>query len=102
MFQLLKKLVSGSSLNVQQIVNGGAVIVDVRTPLEFKSGHLPGSINIPLDILPSRIGELKKMNKTIVTVCRSGSRSNTAKNILVAAGLDACNGGPWTSLKHAD
>ena len=101
MFRSLKKLFGGSSAKAKQLLDDGAVVVDVRTPFEFKSGHLAGSKNIPLDALPNKIGELKKLKKTIITVCRSGSRSSTAKDLLVAAGLDACNGGAWTNLKSA-
>lgn len=101
MFRLIKKMLRGSSANVKKLLNADAVVIDVRTPTEFKSGHLPGSRNIPLDTLSSKIDDLKGINKTIITVCRSGSRSSTAKNMLVAAGVDAFNGGPWTNLKDA-
>ena len=101
MFESIKKMFGGASANIKQLVDDGAIVIDVRTPVEFKSGHLPGSRNIPLDTLPSKIGELKKLNKPIVTVCRSGSRSGMAKNMLAAAGLEVCNGGPWTNFKNA-
>ena len=96
---MLKTLFGKPSYNIKTIIDEGAIIIDVRTPFEFKSDHLAGSKNIPLDILSSKIGELKKLNKKIVTVCRSGSRSATAKDLLVAAGIDACNGGAWENLK---
>ena len=101
MFDSLKKLFRRSSANAEQLLNNGAVVVDVRTPFEFKNGHLAGSRNIPLDALPDKIGELKKLNKTIITVCRSGSRSSMAKDMLAAAGVDAYNGGAWTNFKTA-
>ena len=44
-----------------------AVVIDVRTSFEFKNAHLEGSINIPLDTLPSKIHELKKMNRVLFT-----------------------------------
>ena len=99
MLNLLKNLFGASSTKLKELIDDGAVIVDVRTPAEFKSGHLNGSKNIPLDILPQKIAELKKLNKTIITVCRSGARSSAAKDILTRAGLEVCNGGAWTSLK---
>ncbi len=56
MFSLLKRLLGiGSSVDFRQLLAKGAVIVDVRTPEEFRSGHLAGAINIPLDRLPSQI-----------------------------------------------
>lgn len=99
MFQSIKKFFGGSSANIKQLADDGAVIIDVRTAVEFKSGHLPGSRNIPLDVLPFKIGELKKLNKTIITVCRSGSRSSAAKNVLTSAGLGVCDGGAWTNFR---
>ena len=98
MFKRIKTLFGKPSSGIKEI-DEGALVVDVRTPFEFHSGHLPGSKNIPLDTLSSKIDELKKLNKKIITVCRSGSRSATAKNMLVAAGIDACNGGPWQNLE---
>lgn len=100
MINLLKNLFGASSTKIKTLIDDGAVIVDVRTPAEFKSGHLKGSKNIPLDILPQKIAELKKMNTTIITVCRSGTRSNTAKDLLTRAGLEVCNGGAWMSLQR--
>lgn len=101
MFEKLKSLFEKPSHNMKAMMDEGALVVDVRTPHEFKGGHLPGSRNIPLDTLSSKIAELKKLNKKIITVCRSGARSTTAKNMLVAAGIDACNGGAWQNLKEA-
>jgi len=100
MLSLLKKLFGGSSVDYKQLVSEGAVIIDVRTPGEFKSGHIKGAINIPLDQIRSKIPELKKKNKKLITCCRSGSRSGMAKGILVSAGLDCVNGGPWDSLNR--
>jgi len=100
MFKRIKKLFGESPGNLKKLIDEDALIVDVRTPFEFKGGHLPGSKNIPLDLLPSKIIELKKLNKTIITVCRSGSRSSMAKNILLNAGINACDAGAWSNLKH--
>ena len=98
MFGSIKKLFNRSK-QLKQLLNEGAIVIDVRTPLEFKSGHLPGSRNIPLDILSTRISELKELNKPVITVCRSGSRSGVAKEMLVAAGIKTRNGGSWTNLR---
>jgi len=51
-----------------------AVIIDVRTPAEFKEGHIPGVTNIPLEQLEARIGEVPK-DKQVLLICRSGKRS---------------------------
>lgn len=64
------------------------VIVDVRTEEEYNEGHIPGSINIPVDELENRIHELKPVKgKPLLLVCRSGSRSMFAGMILADKGF---------------
>ncbi len=99
MLALLKKLFGSTSVNYKELVSNGAIIADVRSPMEYKAGHISGSKNFPLDNIRSRVADLKKLNKPIITVCRSGARSGMAKNILRSAGLEVYNGGPWTNLK---
>ncbi len=97
MFKAIKKIF-GNATNYKQLVQDGAIIVDVRTGPEFLSGHINGAINIPLDFITTRIAELKKSNRPIITCCRSGARSGMARAALSAAGLQAYNGGAWDSL----
>ncbi|MBI1782621.1 MAG: rhodanese-like domain-containing protein, partial [Sphingobacteriales bacterium] len=69
----------------EQITNAlesGAIIIDVRTVQEFGSGHFPGSKNIPLHLLPTKLGEIKKWKKPVVVVCASGMRSGQATVLL--------------------
>jgi phage shock protein E len=99
MLGFLKKLFGGTSTNYKELVSNGAIIVDVRSASEYKAGHIPGSKNFPLDTIRTKVAELKKINKPVITVCRSGARSGMAKGILKSAGIDVYNGGPWTSLK---
>ncbi len=75
-----------------------AILVDVRTGTEYKNGHAKGAINIPLSVISKRLSELSK-DKTIITVCRSGRRSQMATDILVEYGYKAFNGGPWTNFE---
>lgn len=98
MLNFFKKLFGGSSTDYRALMDKGAVIIDVRTPQEYKAGHIPGSKNIPLDQIGSKTAELKKAGKPVITVCRSGSRSGMAKAKLGAAGVEVYNGGPWQSL----
>jgi phage shock protein E len=98
MFSFLKKLF-GEPTDYKSLVQNGAVIVDVRTPGEYKSGHIKNSRNIPVDQIRSKVTELKKLGKPLITVCRSGSRSSMAKSILASAGIEVYNGGPWNSLE---
>lgn len=100
MLSLLKKIFGGTSVNYKELVNQGAVIVDVRTKSEYNTGHIQGSKNMPLDSIRTKINELKKLNKPVITVCRSGARSGMAKGILKSAGLEVYNGGPWNSLRN--
>jgi phage shock protein E len=99
MITFLKKLFGGTTVNFKELVSNGAVIVDVRSAGEYSAGHIPGSKNYPLDSIRSNVTGLKKLNKPVITVCRSGARSSQAKGILKAAGLEVYNGGPWTLLK---
>lgn len=70
------------------------VILDVRNPAELVGplGKINKVINIPIQVLESRLGELKKFkDKEIAVICRSGNRSNTAMRILQANGFKARN-----------
>lgn len=81
----------------KDLINNGAVLVDVRTKEEFVEGHLSGSKNIPLKTLKAKAKELQ--GKEVVLVCKSGARAATAKGILNAQGITAHNAGPWTFLQ---
>lgn len=88
----------GPKVDYKEVMNNGAIIVDVRTKGEFKGGHIDGSLNIPLPELNKKLNKLDK-NKTIITCCASGVRSGSAKNILKSSGFEAYNGGAWRILK---
>lgn len=88
----------GPKVDLAELIAQGATIVDVRTKAEYSSGHVKGSINIPLD----RIGnDMKRLNKEkpVITCCASGMRSISAAGMLRANGFDAHNGGPWTQVR---
>jgi rhodanese-related sulfurtransferase len=95
---LLQKLFGGTSVDFKTLVQQGAMIIDVRSPAEFKGGHIKGSVNIPLQSLQSSLSKVPK-NKTIITCCASGMRSGSAKSILKSAGYAVHNGGGWSSLR---
>ena len=61
------------------------VLIDVRTPEEFASGHIADAVNIPVDQLASRLSEVPQ-DKPVVLYCRSGNRSGQAAQILDRAG----------------
>src|SRR5688572_19306039 len=99
MFEFLKRLFKRSNESVEQVLQKGAVILDVRSKSEFEEGHIAGSKNIPLNEIKLNTALIRNWNKPVITVCRSGSRSAQAKGVLQAAGIDVYNGGAWTSLK---
>ena len=87
------------SESIQEFVEKGAVIIDVRSPGEFAGGHIKGSKNIPLNEIGAKINEIKKLNKPVIACCASGMRSSQATSILKQNGIDAINGGGWQSLQ---
>jgi rhodanese-related sulfurtransferase len=60
----------------------GVTLVDVRSPAEFESTHIPGSYNVPLDQLSEHRAELASVGGPVVLVCRSGMRARQAETIL--------------------
>jgi rhodanese-related sulfurtransferase len=63
-------------------------ILDVRTPAEFESAHIPGSYNVPLDTLGEHTDELSRhIREPLMLVCRSGNRATTACERLAASGM---------------
>ena len=73
----------------------GAIFVDVRSAAEFASANAPGTINIPLQELGSRLGEIPK-SAPVVLCCASGSRSGMAKLLLKRNGYpEVYNIGAW-------
>lgn len=78
-----------SAQAVTLLINRGkATVVDVREATEFATGHLPDAKNIPLGELSKRVGELDKFkNRSVILVCKSGARSNSAAGVLAKAGF---------------
>ena len=74
-------------------------IIDVRTIAEYQEGHVPGSINIPLSEIQSRVNELKEMDGELVLCCASGNRSGQAAAYLNSIGITCRNGGSWLDLR---
>lgn len=63
-------------------------LLDVRTPAEFETAHIPGSYNVPLDLLREHRDEISKhLDDEVVLICRSGQRAAQAEETLRAAGL---------------
>jgi rhodanese-related sulfurtransferase len=72
-----------------ELLQENARILDVRTPAEFESVHIPGSYNVPLDLLSEHREELKMaVDGPVILVCASGMRARQADNALRLAGFD--------------
>jgi|TARA_B110000879_G_scaffold22595_1_gene29383 phage shock protein E len=80
------------------INNKKTTIVDVRTPQEFSENRVESSINIPLNVIPEKIKELKEM-QPIVMCCAAGIRSGQAVEFLKSNGfVEVFNGGSWNDV----
>ncbi|MEQ1747367.1 MAG: rhodanese-like domain-containing protein [Saprospiraceae bacterium] len=100
MFQFLKSILGGASdADFKGLVAAGALIVDVRNPDEYASGHIKGSVNIPLGQIGQHFSTLQNKKVPIIAVCRSGARSGAAVDMLRNKGIEAYNGGSWDGLK---
>ncbi|QQO11452.1 rhodanese-like domain-containing protein [Breznakiella homolactica] len=86
---------------VMEKIEAGALIVDVRTEDEFKTGAYPGAVNIPLAVLQSRMEELEPRDRPIVIYCTSGTRGHMAADFLEAFGwTDAVCAGSLTEMEE--
>ncbi|HEX2869060.1 MAG TPA: rhodanese-like domain-containing protein [Ignavibacteriales bacterium] len=94
-----KDSAKGKDITVQELkdkmkTDTSLVVLDVRTPEELAGplGKIDGAVNIPLDQLESRIGEVKNLKgKDIAVICRTGHRSQKAQGILEKHGIETLN-----------
>jgi phage shock protein E len=94
----LSFIFGGKKRQVEEYINKGAIILDVRTQREWGKGHLENSVHIPLDELNKRLNEVRSLNKPVIVCCESGVRSAKAAKFLNLNTIDAINGGGWISL----
>jgi rhodanese-related sulfurtransferase len=81
------------------LLGEGAQVVDVRGPGEFAAGHAANSLNIPLQEIDARAGELDR-NRPVIVCCASGTRSAMAAHRLRRLGFGrVVNAGSWRSLR---
>lgn len=91
---------SSPTIDLKQLINDGAFLVDVRTSAEFNSDHVKGSVNIPVDAVGGQLSKFKN-KKHIIVFCRSGMRSRQAKSILEQNGFsNVVNGGSWDKVNQ--
>lgn len=101
MIGLLKKLLGitpSENVDLVTLRKEGAILLDVRTPREFGSGHIKGAMNIPVQVLTQKVDQIKKKDKMVIAYCKSGQRSALATRILKKSGIIAYNGGGYHSL----
>ncbi len=81
----------------------GAIVIDVREPGEYLTGHVPGATLVPMGQLPSRLHEIAK-DQPVYLICASGNRSLSMASLLIRAGYDAYSvtggTGAWARAGH--
>ncbi len=86
-FYWLKRRSQISQEDARTHLSNGALLVDVRTPSEFNSGHLPNAVNVPLDQIEMKLPRrLKDKNQPVLLHCQSGMRSGVAMKKLKSLG----------------
>jgi phage shock protein E len=91
---------SNNNEAVQQAINNGAFLVDVRGEDEFAGGSAKGAVNIPLHKIQSQLARFKN-KEAVIVFCRSGNRSSMAKTILEKNGVPkVINGGTWKNVAN--
>ncbi|WP_228531016.1 MULTISPECIES: rhodanese-like domain-containing protein [Myxococcaceae] len=87
------------SQKARAMVEAGAALIDVRTPEEFREGHVPGARNIPVQELARRLAEVGPPGTPVVVYCRAGARAASAAELLQRAGypevLNLVHAGNW-------
>ena len=73
--------------NVKEMIKAGAKVIDVRSPGEFADEAYPGAVNVPLNVLPAKLGEIGPKEGPLVLYCASGARSASAARLLKQAGF---------------
>ncbi len=83
----LKRLSFLSAEKARQFLREGALVVDVRNPGEFNTGHVPGAVNVPLgDLRTEAPKQFPDRDRILLLHCLSGARSGIAKGQLKALG----------------
>lgn len=85
MFNFISRLLTGAGKPAALPAN--VLVVDVREPAEFASGHVAGAINIPLADIPAQTEQLLRQARPVVVYCQAGMRAEQARKMLLAAGL---------------
>ncbi|MCI2229727.1 rhodanese-like domain-containing protein [Polaribacter sp. MSW13] len=87
-----------ASEEIKEFLKRDAVILDVRTLMEWNEGHIEGAKHIVLNLIPLELEQIKSWKKPIIAVCKSGGRSGQATQFLTQNGFEVINGGPWQNV----
>lgn len=80
--------------------SGDVLILDVREPFEFASGHVPGAVHLPMHLVPLRLDDIPR-DRTVYVICATGNRSWQVAHYLGQHGLTATNVKGGTSAWRA-
>ena len=86
----MSEVLCETTIDVQELcrsTNPALRCIDVRSPTEFAAGHIPAAINIPMDEIESRLGDLRPQDHLIL-VCQSGKRASMTHALLAHQGCD--------------
>lgn len=72
---------------LREKIQAGALVIDVRSPGEFQSGHFPGAVNHPVEQIEASIKKLGAKDRALIVHCASGARSARAAQVLRNAGF---------------
>ena len=84
---IFRRLGQISSARARELVKAGAQLIDVRSPAEFASGHIPGAVNVPVGELGAKVKSLGAKDKPVIVYCASGTRSAMARTVLKGYGF---------------
>lgn len=80
-----------------EATSSSVTLIDVRTPAEYETAHIPGAVNVPLPLVQEHADTLASaLDRPVILVCQAGSRARTAHDALTAAGarqLSVLDGG---------
>jgi phage shock protein E len=96
LFNMFK--IKDMSVEIKEYLEKDAVVLDVRTLMEWNDGHTEGAKHIVLNLIPVEIDQIKAWKKPVIAVCKSGGRSGQAAQFLKQHGVDVINGGPWQNV----
>ncbi|HMH24190.1 MAG TPA: rhodanese-like domain-containing protein [Puia sp.] len=102
---ILSKIFGGGGWGngaIRQALQDGGVIIDLRTAYEYDQGHIPRSLNIPVDRIRANIGRIRDLNKPVILCCAGGMHCVEAADTLKKAGIGQVHiGGSWENVWRA-